>query len=159
LDTSEYAWNINGGAIMNITLATLRQATAQEVFDHVVRRMRAQGFKRSVAGGVCAYRDRDGRSDPGGHCMTDAEYFALNGDRECVDWDSIEGKPWRSLVASGLVPPYHALLISCLQLAHDNGLTQESMQRLFKNVAELHELDASVLTEAGVAANSHLEPA
>ena len=89
-----------------ITLATLPDASAQEVFDQVVRHLNNQGMKASINGG-CRYRD--------GHLKCAAGCFI--GDDEYSS--QIEGWSWLDLVRRESVPPEHADLISSLQFVHD----------------------------------------
>src|SRR5690348_8267771 len=117
---------------MKITLATLPKATAQQVFDHIARRMRAQGFEQSSVGGkdatMYSYRDMNGRAGPAGHCMSDAEYADLNLKAIHFIEESIEGSSWSEIVAAKLAPTAHAELIQDMQLAHDKGGTPEDMR-------------------------------
>lgn len=126
--------------MVNITLATLPDATEQEVFDHVVRGLGAQGFLQSVEvknSDSCAYRGADGRKCAAGHCMSDVEYAALqartysrHNDKE---HPGIEGWTWEDLLDLGIVPGSHKSLIGLLQNAHDQSTHPQAMRaRLVK---------------------------
>lgn len=92
-----------------ITLATLPQATAQEVYDqaveHCVRQGRRSMDKRM---GYCAYRGDNDLKCAAGCLIADDEYS-----------EEFEGHEWRELVDARLVPTAHADLIRELQNAHD----------------------------------------
>lgn len=98
-----------------ITLATLPQATAQEVFDQVARHLLTQNA-RSVMEGAwrskCAYRSDDGLKCAAGCLIDDAEY------KPVMDGLS-EGSAWENMVSEGLAPDVHVDLISDLQDIHD----------------------------------------
>ena len=89
-----------------ITLATLSEATAQEVFDQVATHLLTQN-KVSSMEGACRYRFIDLKCAAG--CLiADEEYKP-----------EFEGNVWRDLTYSSLVPNRHAQLISQLQTIHD----------------------------------------
>lgn len=95
-----------------ITLATLADATAQEVFDQVAAHLLAQGeesrlYPETVAE-TCAYRGENGLMCAAGCLIGDDEYE-----------NSWEGKAWDDLVLSGVAPYIHADLIQALQGIHD----------------------------------------
>jgi len=96
-----------------ITLKTLPQATAQEVFDTVKNHLFKQGAKSAKRidffGDTCAYRGRDGLKCAAGCLIGDDEYVA-----------SMEKNTWRDLADKGIVPNYHLGLIHKLQKIHDN---------------------------------------
>ena len=96
---------------MTITLKTLHQATAQEVFDQVKNHLLTQ-MKKSQKGfeTVCLYRNSGGLKCAAGCLIADDEYklspFEKIGD-------------WNALVAEGCVPTAHSKLIYSLQALHD----------------------------------------
>ena len=97
-----------------ITLATLPQATAQEVFDQVATHLLTQMRKSEGAsepGGAlwCLYRGPNGTKCAAGCLMSDEEYHNL------ID----HGVEWIVLVYAGAVPNHHRTLISRLQQVHD----------------------------------------
>lgn len=104
-----------------ITLATLSQATAQQVFDQVVQNLISQGvrseaFNEEGKSIGCSYRtmlsDGNTLKCAAGWLMDDSEYK--------VDMDQEPGgTDWHSLVERGLVPKKHQDLISELQYIHD----------------------------------------
>lgn len=99
---------------MTITLATLPSASAQEVFDHVVRHAYAQRVRSmlgddSLDAPQCAYRNWHGLACFAGCMIADDEYRA-----------SMEGKPWCVLCEDGIAPSTHANLITQLQRVHDS---------------------------------------
>ena len=112
---------------MNITLATLSQATAQQVFDSVAAHMLAQG-KRAISEDLRMYRTPDGHKCGAGCLIGDDEYDP-----------AFENKRWGNLVAEGLVPDAHVGLIASLQKVHDQRDALEWRTRL-RDVAERHGL-------------------
>jgi hypothetical protein len=95
-----------------ITLATLPQATAQEVFDQVAIHLLTQGEK-AVKDGTCLYRTESGLKCAAGALMSDEEYAALpENDRK---------SSWRNLVYATLAPFEHVDLINSLQHIHDSA--------------------------------------
>lgn len=100
---------------MPITLATLAQATPQEVFDQVATHLlwQNQKAKKEDTGG-CQYRGMNGTMCAAGCLIGDGEYNP--------DWEvfaSAIGGGWRTLVNQGIVPSYHKELIGSLQGVHD----------------------------------------
>ncbi len=105
---------------MTITLATLPQATAQEVFDQVATHLLTQGKKSFLLRGVrknCAFRGTYGLKCAAGCLMSDEEYSL-----------DMEGLAWRTLVTEKKVPSEHCELIVRLQYLHD-GVTPENWKR------------------------------
>lgn len=98
----------------SISLATLPDATAQEVFDHVANHLLTQGKKsrepldKHEDSPTCVYRTSDGLSCAAGCLMTDDEY---NPEMERNDWEM--------LVHGAMVPKAHMHLIARLQRVHD----------------------------------------
>ena len=111
-----------------ITLATLPQATAQEVFDQVVNHLREQGCKSETrTGGMCAYRVvKEGKllMCAAGCLISEKEYK-----------QSFEGKTWSALD----VPSAHSSLIDQLQYVHDMFYITDWEQR-FMQVAKRNDL-------------------
>lgn len=104
---------------MTITLATLAQATAQEVFDQVATHLLKQNQKALMSGFGCQYR-YEGLKCAAGCLISDEEYspkFEVGG--------SPMGGGWRTLVGYNVVPYAHDDLISCLQSVHDGYLVSE----------------------------------
>ncbi len=93
---------------MTITLATLPQATAQEVYSQVRKHLLTQKIKSIEEGKGCVYRGPDGLVCAAGCLMSDEEYRA-----------EMERQPWVSLVNKVLVPKEHSRLIAALQRIHD----------------------------------------
>jgi len=94
-----------------ITLATLPQATAQQVFDQVSRHLLKQNMHSAGAVGTCQYRVE-----------------CLNGPLLCAagcliapeEYDgTFEGNNWLDLATAGHVPSEHSALIRRLQMVHD----------------------------------------
>jgi hypothetical protein len=124
-----------------IILATLPQATEQEVFDQVVTHLLTQGQKcqdfDDDMNPVCAYRNSDGQSCAAGCLIGFGEY------RE----ESFEGKSWQVLIDEEIVPENHKNLISRLQSIHDNTLA-EYWYKSLKKVAETFNLSTITLDKA-----------
>ena len=114
-----------------ITLATLDQATAQEVFTQVKDHLLKQG-ERSLSpadDNNCAYRGAGGKQCAAGCLMTDKEASTI-----------IEGKTWDSLVQRGKVGHFHNVLISDLQRIHDQYSDVEDWPELLQNLAYRYNL-------------------
>lgn len=93
---------------MKITLATLPEATAQQVFDQVAEHLLRQG-KISGRGNIrCYYRGDDGLMCAAGCLISDGEYSS-----------ELEGHVWQDLVMSQKAPAAHMRLIDSLQMVHD----------------------------------------
>lgn len=90
-----------------ITLKTLPEATAQEVYNFVKTQLLAQN-KQSSEGDTCHYRGPNGLRCGGGMLISDEEY------REDMEFNT-----WDALVRKGLVPGAHAALIRSIQVVHD----------------------------------------
>lgn len=89
-----------------ITLATLKDATAQEVFDQIVDHLRNQGCK-SIADNRCLYRNGQLKCAAG--CLIgDDEYSPL-----------MEGGSWSVLISMRRIPSDHEKLIDRMQFVHD----------------------------------------
>lgn len=125
---------------MTITLATLEQATAQEVFDQVARHLLTQkckSFEETPAGGDpdCLYRGPNGEKCAAGSLIADNEYD--------VFW---EGSGWARLVQLHFVPETHASLIRTLQQIHDSIPVEEWKNHLSIK-ADFLGLNSTVLDE------------
>lgn len=121
-----------------ITLATLPQASRQEVFDQAARHLLTQGKKSLRVDGrsTCGYRSTAGALACGAGCfIADAEYR-----------ESMEGAAWISLAADGRVPRTHRALIGSIQTCHDNYYPSEWPNEL-RRVAQLYTLSAAVVDE------------
>jgi hypothetical protein len=92
-----------------ITLATLPEATAQEVFDQVAYHLLRHKKKSMTAGGFCAYLNDDGLQCVTGCLINEDEYLR-----------SMEGNNRHGVVMLGLAPSKHEKLIGALQDIHDN---------------------------------------
>jgi len=98
---------------MEITLATLPQATAQQVFDQVAEHLLTQAH-RSLNEYGCAYRGLlSGDMCAAGCLISDSEYNV-----------NMEDRDWASLIKSSKVPRHHTKLIADLQSIHDLGLVK-----------------------------------
>ena len=93
---------------MTITLATLPQATAQEVYSQVRKHLLTQKIKSIEEGKGCVYRGPDGLKCAAGCLMSDDEYL-----------EEMERQPWSFLMYRVLVPKEHGKLIAELQRIHD----------------------------------------
>ena len=106
-----------------ITLATLHQATPQEVFAQSANHLLAQNERSAIKNNKCRYREGTLKCAAG--CfIEDSEYHA-----------EMEGQQWRSLTIDGLVPIAHGYLIANLQNIHDNYPIDKWPERL-KNLAD-----------------------
>lgn len=140
-----------------VTLANLAECSKQEIFDHVARTMKAQGFVRSMGeyAGKCAYRSNhfdpaEGLRCAAGACMTDEEYTTLNEVLLNYDQANAEGSPWDGLVRRTHKSVFpitreHMDFIGRLQAAHDNGSNPDAMKAELILAADEAWLDHSVL--------------
>jgi len=114
-----------------ITLATLDQATAQEVFTQIKDHLLKQSERSilPICDDNCAYRGADGKQCAAGCLMTDEEASTIT-----------EGKTWDSLVQKGKVTHFHNALISDLQRIHDECIVVEDWPELLKITASKHDL-------------------
>jgi hypothetical protein len=122
---------------MKITLATLPQASAQEVFDQVATHLLTQD-RQSKNGALCAYRSNDGLMCAAGCLIGDSEYATE------LD-NSGNGNTWGLLVGRGWVPSEHAALIRQLQSVHDCYIPVAWKAELLL-VADAHNLSPAVVT-------------
>jgi hypothetical protein len=123
-----------------ITLATLPQATEQEVFDQVVKFMLDQGKKSVKASGACRYRayaeDGSVLKCAVGCLMSDEEYDA---DMEGRTWSDNLNKRWQFKI----LPSAHHRLLNDLQKAHDGADVQvfkEEFKSNAKQIARIYKL-------------------
>ena len=98
---------------MTITLATLHEATAQQVFDQVAKHLLTQRRKSLAALSNpdlsgCAYRGDGNLKCAAGCLISDDEYDS-----------DFEGEYWGGLVKLRKVPESHKALIDKLQAIHD----------------------------------------
>lgn len=131
-----------------ITLKTLAQATAQQVFDQAVGGVLRQGAPAIQASGTCAYRVH---SFPQGTLACAAGQ--LMSDEEAKN---LPNGGWSQLLSWRCVPSEHALLICDLQTAHDlaalNRMREDfipAFVRIAQAVAAKYGLSVAVL-------NAHL---
>lgn len=112
---------------MMITLKTLCQVTAQEVFDQVARHLLQQNQVSQGKRGDCMYRaylDNDVVLKCAAGCLiADDEYLPI------MDTAS-SGTSWDSLIQDDLVPSCHAELIMQLQNLHDTVEPDKWLMRL-----------------------------
>lgn len=126
---------------MTITLATLKDATAQQVFDQVARHLVKQG-KRSMKEGstsTCAYRGTGGTMCAAGCLIADDEYLTI--------FDPSEGMGWIEIVKEGYAPNTHQNLIQTLQNAHDSNHVIEQVLENMHRIAINYDLSPAALFE------------
>lgn len=105
---------------MTITLATLAQATEQQIFDQVVTHLAKQRKGAHLEEKGCAYRGEGGSMCAAGCLIADSEYEPA--------MDNIGGPTaWDSLVHQGFAPPQHGQFILELQRIHDRHFGSEEM--------------------------------
>ena len=94
---------------MSITLATLADATEQEVFTQVKEHLLKQN-RCSYEHGTssCVYKNNEGLKCAAGCLIADDEYSL-----------SMENRDWRALIRDRVVPKKHHELIKTLQNIHD----------------------------------------
>lgn len=96
---------------MTITLATLAQATEQQIFDQVARHLLKQGKQAKNSDGACKYRTTDGLMCAAGCLIAEDEYspdFEMLG-----SWPSVVRRK------GDTVTPVHEYFITQLQQMHD----------------------------------------
>lgn len=93
-----------------ITLATLNDATAQQVFDQVAKHMIKQGKQSINSVMECVYRGPNGLKCAAGCLISDDEYDPK------FDGNNMS---WSLLVNAGYVPSKHSNLIRLMQSVHD----------------------------------------
>lgn len=150
---------------MHITLASLPQARAQDVFNHCARHLMRQmqqsrRFSTVSQSTPCAYRGENGMKCVAGACIADDEYIPLMDDplllaqRKCdtlgyLTVGELEHgvtTRWGNLVELGVVPKAHCCLIQWLQSVHDQHQPQDWDFELRK-LAEQFNLSPVVLDE------------
>lgn len=106
-----------------ITLATLPQATEQEVFDQVARHLLTQGaFARIGSAGRCVFRTSSGLKCAAGCLISDEEYASFNKEGAGTQNNRLEeAGGWCGNIDDGNVPEDHRDLIIALQIAHDKS--------------------------------------
>lgn len=109
-----------------ITLATLANATAQQVFDQVVAHLRSQKVQ-CVGSTGCRYRYGKLRCAAG--CLISDEEYSTK----------MENNTWKGLFFAGLVPNSHIILIRDLQRVHDNYAAKH-WENSLNLVADKHKL-------------------
>lgn len=92
-----------------ITLKTLEQASAKEVFEQVKMHLLTQNKQSTIGHGLCAYRGNDGLKCAAGCLIGDDEYD-----------ETMERKSWSYFASKGRVPEKHVVIITELQEIHDN---------------------------------------
>lgn len=110
-----------------ITLKTLPQATAREVFEQVKEHLLRQGKRSEEEPDKCLYRF-GGLSCAAGCLIGDSEYN-----------EAMEGENWRWLINRGYVPDVHKYLIASLQRIHDKYPVDQWPEAL--NTLESHLTD------------------
>ena len=116
-----------------ITLKTLPQATAQEVFEQVAKHLIKQNAKAQNDYKSCKYRHGDLKCAAG--CLIAEDEY---------NEDIMECNGWGRLVTRDIVPENHDDLICDLQKVHDKKETNTWKEELIK-VATEHNLDYSFL--------------
>lgn len=118
-----------------ITLATLPQATEQEVFNQVASHLLTQNRQslREGSSSLCMYKGVGGLQCAAGCLIGDGEYK-----------EEMEEQPWETLTALGWVPEEHEELIKTFQDLHDNYLPK-FWRRELSVVAKHYNLDSSIL--------------
>jgi len=119
---------------MNITLATLSQATEQQVFDHVATHLLTQNCKsRCESDDNCMYRGEHNLKCAAGCLIADDEYNIF-----------LENNTWNILVRENRAPNVHRHLISALQNIHDNQPVEEWYSFL-ENLAFTYNLNTTAI--------------
>lgn len=111
-----------------ITLKTLGEHTAQEVFYQVAHHMLEQN-QQATENGKCLYLTNEGLKCAAGCLIAQDEYS-----------EEFETRDWSTLEAMQLVPSYHFELIRNLQTVHDNYSTCDWRDQL-EHVAHSHGLE------------------
>ena len=115
-----------------ITLKTLPQATAQEVFDQITQHLLQQGKAAKSTTGDCRYR-----VEVQGEILRCAA-GCLIADNEYAE-DSLEGRSWGLLVSNRTIPKKHCELIKSLQNVHDTCSVRE-WPKQFERLARCYKL-------------------
>jgi hypothetical protein len=93
--------------IKTITLATLAEATASEVFNFIAHHMLTQFEKSRGEDGLCKYRTGESKCAAGCLIADDEYRFGF------------ETQRWRQLIAKNQVPEAHTDLVAYMQVIHD----------------------------------------
>lgn len=128
-----------------ITLATLKDATAQQVFDQVKNHLLKQNVRSTAAIQGCAYRGGWGSQKlmcAAGCLISDEEYA----ERGSFIMDGSNNTSWEYHVEKGRVPKEHFDLIKSLQTIHDQDDPSEWPAQL-KELAAYHGLVYEGVTE------------
>jgi hypothetical protein len=113
-----------------VTVETLHQSTAQEVFDHISYHLLTQKAKSMASDGVCLYFNPGTLMKCAAGCLfTEAEYKL---------W--FEGRSWRVLVSEKHVPEHHQKLITAVQNIHD-GVPVVQWTQMLQTVAREYNLN------------------
>ena len=104
-----------------ITLKTLKDATAQEVFNQVASHMLRQNEVSKHANGIgCAYRGVNGLMCAAGCLISDEEYLPeMDEPKQCG-----YAMGWVDLHRFGYVTGEHEDMINRLQIVHDLSKTE-----------------------------------
>ena len=116
-----------------ITLATLHEATPQEVFNQSANHLLKQNQSSSIKNNKCRYRIGRHLKCAAGCFIADSEYR-----------EKMEGESWKVMIIHGQVPIAHGYLICDLQNIHDNYPVDTWPQRL-KNLADSRGLEFNKL--------------
>lgn len=134
-----------------ITLKTLPQATAQEVFDQVVNHL-AQQKERAVdeISMRCLYRLKiyatsDTNKDIIEKTLKCAAGCLIGDDEYNEKWDYPIGHTWAALVHEKQVPEDHLELLTDLQDAHDNSFySGRELASGLERISKKHNLNFDV---------------
>lgn len=127
-----------------ITLATLKDATEQQVFDQVKNHLLKQNVRSTGIQG-CAYRggwDSQKLMCAAGCLISDEEYA----ERGSFIMDGSNDTSWENHVRRDRVPKEHFDLIKSLQVIHDSYEVEEWPAQL-KELATYHGLVYEGVTE------------
>jgi hypothetical protein len=117
-----------------ITLKTLAQASAQDVFNQVVTHLLTQNAKSTTPGNMdtpdCMYRGDGGLKCAAGCLIGDDEY----------DKEELENLTWSHLAHNGKAPNVHIEIISSLQRIYDTEEVEVWPTKL-KETAEAYDLE------------------
>lgn len=123
---------------MTITLATLKDATAQQVFSQVANHLLNQKARSVREGGHCVYRGPNGLKCAAGCLIADKEY------KPEMDGSNSD---WEDVVSRFSLSSNHKQLIKQLQQAHDAPFSPGNEVEMFRQVrmvGERYKLDTSM---------------
>lgn len=126
-----------------VTLKTLCQATAQEVFDQVAKHLLQQNQVSRTKMGDCSYRaylDNDVVLKCAAGCLIADDEYSPRMDA------ATSGTSWDSLIQEELVPHCHAELIMRLQTLHDT-VEPDKWLRALQSLAAEKGLHLNILSE------------